>query len=190
MLIILGVFFLVQTLVIDSVVDSTFKTINLHLLFFFQVVFILIVTIVKAIIGLVSKKEKVEDSEIVNVLSNEQSHKIFKEFCQAEFSPENIACYDDIQKYKKMESGEKAAFVKFFFNLYLNGSKSDLEVNVNRKVCVNVQVEMEKGNYPSNLLDEIESGIIINLSDTYSRLIKYPPFQSFRVMEKELKNLN
>jgi GrpB-like predicted nucleotidyltransferase (UPF0157 family) len=89
-----------------------------------------------------------------------------------EFSIENIESYKDILAYQQLESfserKEKAIQMK---EIYFNGMQSSLEVNVDGKNLRELNKKFEENSFESDLFDEIESKILENLSDTYSRMI-------------------
>lgn len=70
-----------------------------HLLFIFQVVFCLSLTIIFSILDCFKPKVKV--GVVEQLLIDEEGRKILRPFLEIEFSTENMTCWDDIEKYKK-----------------------------------------------------------------------------------------
>jgi hypothetical protein len=55
--------------------------------------------------------------------------------------------------------------------IYFNGMDSSLEVNIDGKNIKELNKKFEENYFEPNLFYEIESKILENLSDTYSRMI-------------------
>lgn len=100
----------------------------LFLLFFYQTLFILLITIFQTIRSYIYGSNLKTD-EIVELLNDEIGHQIFLSFTQSEFSTENISCYDDIQLFNKETTQAKRKEISnLIYSTYLNGLNSKLEV--------------------------------------------------------------
>jgi hypothetical protein len=55
--------------------------------------------------------------------------------------------------------------------LYLNGSDSELEVNVKQHDIVTLKKKVEIKEYPNDLFDDIERTLVENMQDTFARFL-------------------
>lgn len=154
--------------------------------FFYQVLFILIVTIITTIIKLF--KKKAHDDQLKKFMSKEETYTLLLEFAKSEFSVENIVCYDDIQAYKSITNPEeRLQMAQKIFDTYLNGSDSELEVNISSDFCKKVKTLISTGNVDGNLLNDVERQIIANVSDTFSRFIFTSAYLNYTAKTEYLK---
>jgi hypothetical protein len=97
---------------------------------------------------------------------------IFLSIKFTEYSIENYESYKDILAYQQLtshsERKQKAIQMK---EIYFNGMDSSLEVNIDGKNIKELNKKFEENYFEPNLFYEIESKILENLSDTYSRMI-------------------
>jgi hypothetical protein len=80
----------------------------------------------------------------------------------------------DIMRYKNipfLNTPERHRHVKRMKELYFNGMMSSLEVNVDGKSLRSLNKQIEVEMFEDNLFDDVESKLLENLSDTYSRMI-------------------
>lgn len=162
----------------NPLADRFSSSIMLFLLFWTQVLFPLLLTIIAKIRECCGKK--VETDVILELLKDPDGNKIFHTFSKQEYSIENISCYDDIQKYKQENDPlQKKIMAKQIFDKYCNGSDSELEVNISMKIAIEIKDKMETGEVVKNLFDNLEISIILNLSDTFTRLIFTPEYRVY-----------
>jgi hypothetical protein len=114
--------------------------------------------------------QEVALQNLEKLLKDELGYNSFFEFCQNEWSVENIKFWKDVEVWMKNPTRESAIGI---FNTYLNGSLSPLEVNVTRREIIpvreaidNLDVELE-----ATLFAKLHEMVKVNLSDTYSRFI-------------------
>jgi hypothetical protein len=91
-----------------------------------------------------------------------------------EYSVENIECYMDIMKYRGIpfrNPEDRHPHVQRMKQLYFNGMMSSLEVNIDGKTLKSLEKNIKLGLYEDGLFDDVETKILENLSDTYSRMI-------------------
>lgn len=135
-----------------------------------QVIYPLIITILQLIREFINPPPS--DDMLTAILNDKLGHEIFFKFAKSEYSIENIACWDDIQKYKEEKDQViKKQLSRQIFEKYLNGDEAELEVNVPRKLCTVVLEKIETGEIAKHLFNDIENALVINLSDTLTRLI-------------------
>lgn len=162
--------------------SSTLITITYIILFFGQVLYPLILTIIQWIRELI--KPPPDDDMLEAILLDPLGHDMFLNFAKSEYSIENVTCWDDIQSYKdEKDQVKKKQMARNIFDKYLNGDESELEVNVSRKSCTIVKEKMETGEIAKHLFDDIESALMINLSDTLTRLILTPEYGSYQLQK-------
>jgi hypothetical protein len=95
--------------------------------------FLLIITIFKLIYKLCTPKLKQETTNFLETLFKNDQHLVlleqFSKFAIEEFSGENVACFKDINLYKKLKTHEeREEKYKQMHALYFNGVNSELEV--------------------------------------------------------------
>lgn len=149
-----------------GLVYAIFNSILYFLIFFFQALFSLSITIFNTIYYKFFKRPT--DNELIEIVSNLESRNLLYAFAKNEYSIENLLCYEDIQRYKANPSTKLASNI---FNLYLCESNSELEVNVQSSIVKDLKVIFDKGEFPNDLFDKIEQTLLTNLSDTFSRFI-------------------
>lgn len=161
-------------------------SIGFHLLFFFQTIFPLILTIFKFIFTCGKKQPQKDD--ILLCLEDKRGREIFYEFAKAEYSLENVLCYEDIKRYDlEMDNVVKKQIAKEIYDTYL-AINSQLEINCPRSSCEKVFEKMSTGEVSKNLFVGIEQQLIINLSDTFSRLMFDYDYQKWETQKKLIRD--
>lgn len=162
-------------------------TMMYYLAFFYQVLFVLIVTIITFILKLFKKKNS--DDALVKLMKNKETHDMIYDFSKSEFSVENVACYDDLQVFKKEKDQDRMfQLATRIYKAYLSGSESELEVNISSDICKKVKIEIDSGKVQPDLFVNVERQIITNLSDTFSRLIFTRAFIQWAASSDYLKD--
>jgi hypothetical protein len=141
-----------------------------------QTGFISVVTIYKMIAQRCVKNTDSDFETLQKLLHDAYGHELLLEYAMAEFSAENIAIWDDIQKFKASPSLGQA---KAIFLSYLNGADSELEVNVSSQECHRVRTEVYDDIFSPDMFDIVESAVIANLSDTTSRFLLTGAYTQF-----------
>lgn len=134
------------------------NTISFAFLLIIDVLFPLIITIIRFFFTLCDKKEK--EGSLEAILQDPTMEAMFIKFCEDEFTIENVLCFQDIQNFKKGKSNPLEIYLK-----YLNGSNSVMEINIPRKTCQKVFVKLSRSEIESDLFNEIESDVRKNLYD-------------------------
>jgi hypothetical protein len=83
-----------------------------------------------------------------------------------EHSIENILCWKDVQLDKRNPSLEIALKIQ---EKYLNGSRSEFEINISRKELGSVEHMINTGECYEDSFSTIEQIVLMNLSDAFSR---------------------
>lgn len=144
------------------------NTIMIYGIAVLQVVFPLTITIIDLIKNGVKDVNK--KNEFQTILTDPNGLILIKKFSEYEFSSENIQCYEYIQKYKLLKTTEeREQFVNNFYTIFLNGTQSELEINVKGEECEIVKEKITKKEIDEHTLDEIEKAIKTNISDTFQR---------------------
>lgn len=154
-----------------------------NLFLFYQVIFVLVFTIFKTIYDCLKRKPK---DELEEILKSEEKRSYFRKFCQQEFSPENLACYEDINEYKSKNQEEKAKIATQIFNLYVR-LNAELEVNFPGPIRNEINEKIQNGVFEKDLFDKLEVQIIVNLSDTYSRFVYTQEYDNLLKKETFIK---
>jgi hypothetical protein len=125
--------------------------------------------------SLCRKKRKVTKLDFI--LESQEGLKLFEKYAISEFSPENIWLRKEILDFRKNPTLEHAEKI---YATYLNGSDSELEVNVTlyeRKLISN---RIQCGEISQDLFDSILSDVYVNLFETYSRFVVSRDYKSFQ----------
>lgn len=163
----------------------SFSTTGCAALLIIEVLFPLIITIIKYVYLKIKSKKGNED-ELTSVLKDPETLKMFVEFSKSEFSVENITSWMDIQNFKKGKKTQEEALEIYF--KYFNQSSSIMEVNVTRAESLKLKSFIDKNEINENIFEEIEKSVMINISDTYSRFMFFDPFlQHKNAKEQKLK---
>lgn len=186
----LFLYFIIVTIIAFTLSNRIYIIISyslgIHLLFIYQVLFILSITVIKSIRGLFIKE--IKPDVIDEILNDEEGHKLFSSFADSEFSIENVSCWDDIRLYKKEKDPvKKQSIATSIYYTYLNGMNSKLEVNCNSQICVEInnQIQNLKPNeLKEDLFEKLDAALKINLCDTYSRIIYNDDFKVFLQKQK------
>eukprot|EP01080_Neovahlkampfia_damariscottae_P006518 gene6518-10526_t len=109
---------------------------------------------------------------------------VFVEFCESEWSLENILFKLDVIKYKNSKSkSERKQISLMILNKYLISNMSELEINATNEKMVAVGKLIENEELDDELFQGLESIVNVNLADTISR------FQFSYMYESYLKSI-
>jgi len=146
----------------------------------------LIITIIKQIYA---QSTKFRSSQMIfltmdEILSNDILLKLFIEFCESEWSSENIFFKLDVLEYKKTKTDRKT-HCEIIKERYLLFSSSPLELNV-RESFVNEAVRRINSElFYDELFDNLETSIDLNLLDTLQR---FRFSKLHEIYQQDLKN--
>lgn len=154
----------------------------------------LLLTIIFEIYNRLKTRPDENEGEMKLIFSGEDKEfkKMFKEFCQKEWSVENFLCMDQIFKYrnaKLLEERKKIADVVEI--LHLNDA-CQYEVNVKDSIKRKAALHIKGGNYQSSIFDDLYVEINKNLQDTYSRFVVSKPYsdrQNRNLLNKSMKDV-
>lgn len=144
--------------------ESIMNTITAALLLIIDVLLPLIITIIE----LIRTRFKKKMDPISTILNDKVSEQLFYNYCETEFSVENMISYRDIVKYKNEPTED---FAKEVFQKYFNGRDSVLEVNTSRQNCNEISQKLARNEIKPDLFDKVEKDIFMNLSETYTRFV-------------------
>jgi hypothetical protein len=139
------------------------NTVQVSILLLVDVVFPLTMTLIE-LFRMCVMRSKLRNVGMDEYFKDPYVEKLFLDFCEREYSLENILCYKDIQEYKKTLKDPLSIYFR-----YLNGNSSTMEVNISRRQCNSVYEKLKSGSFDITLFAEVETAIIANLSDTWSR---------------------
>jgi hypothetical protein len=88
--------------------------------------------------------------------------------------------------YKNLPSLELA---KKIVLTYFNGSKSELECNVQNTLVKTVKDKLDKPECPRDLFDGLYRQILTNISDTFSRFIGTFKYQNFEKRKRFFEDM-
>jgi hypothetical protein len=143
-------------------VTMTFNTISASILLLIDVVFPLIFT------GFVLMKslKKSSPEGFQKWIEDPEVLLLFTKYCQSEYAIENLAAYLDIQEFKKTRHDPLGIYFK-----YLNGLNSPMEINVSKKVCLEIYDKLKVGEIDGNIFEHVERTLNTNMTDTFSRFM-------------------
>lgn len=72
-------------------------------------------------------------------------------------------------------------------NLYLNGSSSELEINISNSISNEIAKKYLEGVFENEIFEVLERNLILNMNDTYMRLIFTKEFTQWQDHHKFLK---
>jgi hypothetical protein len=72
--------------------------------------------------------------------------------------------------------------------VYFNGSRSELEVNMPQKICLEIRKKIDNGILEDDLFDLSSKIIVGNLQDTMSRFQVYPEYETYLKTQKLLED--
>eukprot|EP01080_Neovahlkampfia_damariscottae_P010496 gene10496-3017_t len=127
-------------------------------------------------------------SELQSVLGDTEFSKLFKRYCESEWSVENYLCIRDIEKFKYSKMEERSEILDEIFYTYFNGSRSELEVNVTQQLCTDLKKKMDSNHFEDEIFDDLLKAIFTNLNDTMSRFRFTSEYTKFLKTNKLLQD--
>jgi hypothetical protein len=155
----------------SGLVYSLFTCFLFYLYFAFQVCFPILIAIRQLISNKYGKKSQNEVFKGVSTLLDPKYQEIFnlfEKYAASEFSVENLYIKKDIRNFLENPS-KRQEIATFIYLTYLNGEKSFFEVNLEKRLCEEIQSHILKKEFSENLFVEVEKEVDKNLSDTFSR---------------------
>lgn len=149
--------------------------------------YLLITTILPLILTICQRirKKRVKTDSLSTILLNPEFKSLFRAFCEAEFSIENLLCWSDIQDFKKEPSVDKARAIH---RTYLV-SGCAIEVNVQSSLTKEVWTAITTSCVTTGLFTTIERELCTNMNDTYSRFAYTSQYMLLMKKEIEIKNI-
>jgi hypothetical protein len=150
-------------------VVSSLASVSFYTFFFMQCGFVLIMTLIKALIGLICRKPK-KKGAMAEWIKNEDRKKLFIEFLEKEWSVENMQCYDQCHKFLKIiDPEEKLDCARKLYMTHLSGKKATLEVNVPNSITQEIRTKLYALQITDDLFDRLLGEIVMNLNDSFAR---------------------
>jgi hypothetical protein len=130
----------------------------------------LFITIIKKLIFLINKCKKKNSRENKNMniayCISPEILDIFIQFCESEWSIENISFKLDVKKFKSLASpGERQALAEIIKQKYLIPDVSELEINAPSKFLNPTNKKILDGDIDVELFASLENVVDLNLSD-------------------------
>jgi hypothetical protein len=100
--------------------------------------------------------------------------KLFADFCNSEFSIENLSCYEDLFLFQsETDLEKKKELFQIIFFKYFNGPNSELEVNIPAETKSDLNNIFQKLDtivvFDDLIINKLILDINLNLIDTFSR---------------------
>ncbi|EFC39850.1 B-lectin domain-containing protein [Naegleria gruberi] len=155
------------------------------------------------------QNEEIMNQELYNTLESEEGYELFANFCEKEFSSENLFLFSDIKASPDVASGENLGGLLFFAErIYEKYIKTGAEMEVNipsksrtafvqlyekcKKVETNSSLELldsnslAKSGIETNIVkdcfDLMMRQVVMNLGDTFSRFVFTPEYVNFKAV--------
>jgi hypothetical protein len=150
-----------------------------------------LITILKLIYRLIKKNFSKKDLNFknwgVSDVIDENIIDLFTEFCESEWSSENILLKKQIMDYKKMILiGDRKKLCSKIKNQYLLRN-SPLEVNCPQNILALVVKNIDEESFGEDLFLELEKQVDLNLKDTISRFRFSDLYKGYLI---DIKNSN
>jgi hypothetical protein len=165
-------------------------SIYFYMLIFYLIGLVLMITILQKLRNsFCRRKTKISnDIGLQMCLSDTDLKVLFKRYADSEWSSENYLLYFDIQQFKKMKESEQFEMALRIHRTYLNGSTSQLQVNLAQNVDGNIGVLLEKGEISQDMFDGVLRGVEENLRDTFSRFQFTKNYKNYMDAKKFVAN--
>lgn len=181
------IYFITSVTNMDNLYEFTVFSIVFIFVYLLLIGFPILATILRMI--KLKIKPKFERGELSSFLNTFEGFEIMLKACREEFSIENISCWKDIQFYQKEKSLEQRILkVDHMMNLYLNGNSSEMEINLPHEILFQTLTKIKKKDYETDLFVELERQLLLNMNDTFMRLLtttEYLSFKSMRQLQKD-----
>ena len=138
-------------------------------------------------------KSEMKTSELENLLQDEAGYKLMSDYCESEWSTENLACWKYLFAFKQttIESKDNVLLI---YNMFVKAG-SEMEVNIPHKVKKELTEMIESQDLPDKIgfdsFQPLYGQVITNLSDTMTRLCQTTEYQSYnnsrKILEKAYK---
>jgi hypothetical protein len=127
------------------------------------------------------KEENNSKTEIDEIFENQATFELFYEYSKKEFSIENVLYKVDSNQYKKLKNEKKRLKHAQLMEIkYLSGQSSPLEINVDQATLAPVLESLHRNQAPIDLLKNLDSSVMKNLSDTHGRFKFSRLFKDFK----------
>jgi hypothetical protein len=136
----------------------------------------------------ICRKKPVSNSDLGRILADPNYRKLFESFCKAEFSSENLLCYDDVQIYKNTPPLELLNRAHEIYNRYISFT-APIEVNVSGTHRKEVYTKIQEGSVDSELFADVERDLMQNMYDTFSRFCFSEDFIKTTERENMIKEI-
>jgi pimeloyl-ACP methyl ester carboxylesterase len=140
-------------------------------------------------------REMADMDLLLRALNHDHGMKLMKEYCEMEFSLENIICYNDlidiIETYPTMTATEKQSTVAHFGRKYME-STSKYQVNIPSK-CKSLFKAVQNGEDEegTKMWRRMYTAVMTNIMDTFTRvkhLAKFDEILEEMMMDEQLKS--
>ncbi|KAL9646898.1 hypothetical protein ABK040_013758 [Willaertia magna] len=132
------------------------------------------------------KKELDLQTELENLLdTNKDFYQLFKEYCEKEFSLENLLCFSSILNLKDKEKISTSSLREIYENYVQSLSKYEVNLpNHVRKKFVKLMEDCEMRQEEATKLEfektDFLKEVILNLTDTYQRFLTTSYYQKWK----------
>lgn len=181
--------FIISNLNIDNFYDYFTFTIIMAFLYICLIGFPILSTIYRLIKDCF--KPETNKGNLKLLLESHEGFEIMLKACKQEYSIENISCWKDIQIYmKEKNTEERKKQCETIIGLYLSGSSSEMEINISNDLRENILSSIKDQKFEVLLFSDLEHQLILNMSDTYSRVLFTPEYISYETSQQLLKDTN
>lgn len=145
----------------------------------------LIITIYKNLYGM--RKQSHNKLDVIFSNINGEIAKMFKKYCEREWSVENFMCMEAITKYQNAKTSERGKLGEFIVALYLN-HQSQFEVNIPNSTRNKTKQALISGEHNDDTLSDLKDEITRNLNDTYSRFLYCKEYVEYMHLQESIES--
>lgn len=162
-------------------VIGVLKAIDTYFLFVYLALYITIVTLVFNLRYYCSKRVKPE--KFKEVLENPELYAMFYKHCDSEFSLELLLFLETTKKFQTLKSTQKLIEAKEIQTKYLDNG-APLQINVPQSLIIKFKGQMERGEFPSNMFEELDDEVTVALMDPLSRFYLTSEYKAYASSQK------
>jgi hypothetical protein len=159
------------------VVQKSFHTICFYYLLWVHLFFPALVTLILLCTRGCNRHQVYDSNNLLDqMFENEELWLTFLRFSKGEWSQENALFFQEMKRLRgsKGRSGGKSVRIDKdeaykLFEMYLNGTNSLYELNVERGTSAAVKKELDSGNYTTEVFDDVLKQVKLNMKDILNR---------------------
>ncbi|KAG2378365.1 hypothetical protein C9374_008508 [Naegleria lovaniensis] len=142
-----------------------------------------------------SSAPSIINNELDALLRDAIGYQLFKDFCESEYSVENLKFWNELQDMEKnfidMSGKRRSKVINMVYDKFLDENSTE-EVNVRGKTKKLVDQERKSGNIDlergSQLIHELKRDLYINMIDSFSRFHRTEEYRLWKELKENPEN--